>query len=435
MLQVGAASRVITNAIGRQVQGASVNQIAESIRDELEANALVVTDGTTTVVLISVDVAALEDDVMDAVRSQVASAVGVEPSDVIVTCTHTHAGPSVLPTSHFKTRDEAYLTSLATWCAEVAKSAKDRMTPARLRYQQGAAQLGFNRRCCWETGEHTMYRRGEPAMFTGIEGPVDPTHTAMLIEANDGSPIALVHANTAHPVNFYGCKFYSADYPGEARTIIRRVLGDLPVLYLNGPIGDIAQVDTYANGKGFTGEQTCVAMGALVAGTTLRLLNHAPLIAEPTFTHSYSDVVVERRLPDAKLVDEGNKLLARVDAGEQVSMWDIMWAHGRTLAAKRLPVGSKETMNVHALRLGELSIVTHPVELYCQFGIDLKRRSPAKMTVIADCSNGYSGYCPTFHGMLGGGYSGDALYWTRLAPDAGYRIVDEAARMLHAMWQ
>jgi len=37
--------------------------------------------------------------------------------------------------------------------------------------------------------------------------------------------------------------------------------------------------------------------------------------------------------------------------------------------------------------------------------------------------------------VLGGGYSGEPIWWTRLSPEAGYRIVDSAAKLMHQVWR
>lgn len=88
----------------------------------------------------------------------------------------------------------------------------------------------------------------------------------------------------------------------------------------------------------------------------------------------------------------------------------------------------------HAVRIGDLAIATHPFELYCQYQIDLKRRSPTESTVVFGITDGYAGYLPTLAGALGGGYSGVPLLWARFEPAVGCRFVDTAAAMLHSLW-
>lgn len=57
------------------------------------------------------------------------------------------------------------------------------------------------------------------------------------------------------------------------------------------------------------------------------------------------------------------------------------------------------------------------------------------MTAVVGLADGSHGYCPTMAGIIGGGYSGEPIFWTRLAENAGYKLVDEACRMLHALWR
>lgn len=436
MFEVGAARCDITPELGRPIQGASVAQVARSIRDPLEVNGVLLRGDHGAVVMLSVDVAALEDDVHRAIRIAVAEAVDLSEADVLVACTHTHSGPSVLPTAYGKPLDHTFLDHLPVSCAQVARQAYENARPALVRLGGGETLIGHNRRHCWADGEHTMHLpRRDFENFTGMEGPTDPRHTALLATDENGEPIAVIHGNTAHPTLFYGADFFSADYPGEARSILRRALApDLPVLYLNGPFGDIGPaIDRH--GVGVSRHARCVQIGAQLAGATLELVSNANPAQVRRLDHRLTTLDVPLRLPEPELVEAGRAVLTRVDAGDTVPMWDVMLSHGRVQAAERHGHRDHETLRLHVLRIDDLAIVTHPTELYCQFGIDLKRRSPAGHTVIADVTDGFSGYCPTLSGVLGGGYSAMPLGWTRLAPEAGYRLVDEAARVLHDLWR
>lgn len=432
-LEIGAAARNITNDPGRPVQGATTLSIAESVRDPLEANVVALRSGDVACVLVSLDLAALEADITDAARQRAADAIGVTAADIVITCTHTHTGPAVIGTNRRIGRDEPYLQTLIGWIVETVEAAWQNLKPAQLRIGAGHLTLGYNRRCCFADGAHEMGAKGHDD-FTGIEGPQDDSHSAWLAQTPDGEPIAVVHTNSAHPVNFYGQPFYSADYPGEARRLIRQTLGNVPVLYLNGPFGDI---NPFPHGKPhLKGERNVRAMGPRVAGETLRLIGCAEPTDDLKVAHTHTTLHIPRRFPPADEMQKAAAAIKQFDAGdESISNWDLLWAHGRVMLSERFANPSDELVELHALRLGDWALFTHPCELYCQFGIDLRRRSPARFTAIADATNGYSGYCPTYGALLGGGYSGDPIYWTRLAPEAGYRMIDEAAAMLHRMWR
>ena len=93
-----------------------------------------------------------------------------------------------------------------------------------------------------------------------------------------------------------------------------------------------------------------------------------------------------------------------------------------------------DTLPIHAIRIGDVALTTQPCELYCQFGLDIKRRSPAPITAVVGLADGYGGYCPTIYGILGGGYSGKPIYWTRLEQNAGYKIVETSGRLLNRIY-
>ena len=100
MLQIGTAWRVINNDTGRLVQGASVDNVADSIRDTCEANAVFLSNGAKAVLFVSCDVAGLEADVVRPAREAMGKVAGIPACNVIIAATHMHSGPSLLWTSN-----------------------------------------------------------------------------------------------------------------------------------------------------------------------------------------------------------------------------------------------------------------------------------------------------------------------------------------------
>jgi len=435
MLQIGAATCDITNELGTDIQGATVGGKARYIRDPLEANALYVGDDTTVILLLSCDLGGLEPPVNHAAREAVAEACGIPSRSVLIGATHT-GGPSVIPTNYRKAVDDAYLARLVGWLADAARRAVASAAPGVLRYGQGSARVGYNRRCCWADGSHTMSGDTSRGDFTGLEGPDDPTHTVLMAEDGRGRVQGLVHANTAHPCTFYGADFYSADYPGAARAYLRRALGaGLPVLYFNGAQGDIATEHLLEPGRLRESADCKLArLGHLVAGETLRLVHEAAPLQDPILAHDFEDVEVAVRLPSPGRLAWAEEVLATVDAGEDPRGMDVAKAHGARLLQERFGAQPSDVLPVHVVRVGGLALIAEPCELYCQYGLEIRRRSPAEVTAILGLTDGYHGYCPTPEAIQGGGYSGEPIYWTRLAADAGGRLVDAACRLAHRVW-
>jgi hypothetical protein len=436
MIKAGAAAKVINNSLGTPIQGATVSRIAESIRDDLEANALFLSDSSESILLVSCDLAGLLPEFVAPVRDAMGKAAGIDSRSIIIACTHTHSGPSLLPTNYLKDLDREYMKQLQVWLVELAREAVEAACPARIGIGLGKTQIGYNRRCCWEDGTHTMRGDINRPDFTGLEGPDDPQHLAFFAEDMDGKLIAIIHNNTSHPACFYGRDFYSSDFPGAARKYLRESLGNIPVLFLNGAFGDI-NIENMLSPRLHreTDEQKVFRTGHLMAGETLRLLHESEFQEDIILAHAYEDLHISVRLPDAEKADWAEKTLAPVDSGETIDPWDMLLAHGTALLMKEFADNPIDIVPVHVLRIGDTLLVTQSCELYCQFGIDIKRRSPSQHTAICSITDGYNGYCPTLSGVLGGGYSGEPIWWTRLSPEGGYQIVDCAARLMNQIWQ
>ena len=434
MIEAGAASAVINNELGTLIQGATVGGRAEFIRDDLEANALFLRREDQAALLVSCDLGGLEPEVTASARKRMAEAAGVPEDAVIVAATHT-GGPSVIPTNYLKPVDTDYLGRLQGWLADVAREAVASARPARVAWGVGEARVGYSRRLCWADGSHSMHGDASRPDFTGLEGPDDPQHLALLAEGLDGELIAVFHHNTAHPCTFYGASFYSADFPGEARKRLREALGEVPVVFFNGAQGDIgSRAQIAPNRRRETRDQELARCGCLLAGETLRLLHEASFHDDAPFAHRQRDLTLDVQLPTPERLEAATALLAQVDAGEKQYGMDVAMAHGARLLQDRFGEAPTDTLRLHALRLGDVALFTQPCELFCRFGLEIKRRAPAPIAAVAGLADGYHGYCPTTEAILGGGYSGAPLYWRRLSPQAGYRIVDVGVDMLCEVW-
>jgi hypothetical protein len=436
MLNFGAGHLEINNEIGRYIQAAGHEKRATAIHDDLEANALYLSDGSTNLLLISCDLAALEDEFVKPCCEAIAEHSQLNPSDIIIGCSHTHGGPCLLPTNRRMPVDDEYLNRLKGRLIELSKRVVDLAAPCSIAIGQGSAAIGFNRRCCWEDGSHTMHGDTRRKEFTGLEGPEDHAHTAVFVRNESGELAAVLHQNTSHPTAFYGSDVYSADFPGAARKWLRETLNEeMPVLFFNGAQGDISMEDQASPSKGSESRDQKVArLGHLMAGETLRLLHAAEFQDSPRLSHIHEELTLHVGQPDPARLDWARTTLEKFDQGEQMAGMDRIIAHGVALLDERYPAGSEESVSMHAFQIGELAIATQPFELFCQFGLDIKRRSPFPMNGIFGVADGFHGYCPTVYGSIGGGYSGEPIYWTRYLPDAGYRVVDKASEMLWKLW-
>jgi len=85
----------------------------------------------------------------------------------------------------------------------------------------------------------------------------------------------------------------------------------------------------------------------------------------------------------------------------------------------------------HVIRLGDIAIATNPFELYIDYGIRIKARSQAVLTLLVQLSCQNVGYLPTERGVKGGGYSADKFV---VGPKGGQILVNETVKTINELW-
>jgi hypothetical protein len=90
-------------------------------------------------------------------------------------------------------------------------------------------------------------------------------------------------------------------------------------------------------------------------------------------------------------------------------------------------------MELHVVRLGDVAICTNPFELYTDFGLAMKARSPALQTFVIQLA-GAGTYLPSARAVAGGGYSAIAES-NAVGPEAGQVLVDRTIAVLESLWQ
>ena len=98
--------------------------------------------------------------------------------------------------------------------------------------------------------------------------------------------------------------------------------------------------------------------------------------------------------------------------------------------ADTLPTYDKE---LHVLRLGDIAITTNPFELYLDWGVQMKARSPAQQTFVLQLTNGCGMYLPTALAIEGGSYSG-LPHVNKVGPDGGQILVDQTLKAMHSLF-
>ena len=149
---VGFARVDITPPLGTPLVGYFEERRAKGVLDNLEANALAVSDGERTAVLIAADLLGIEGVAFNAaLRGRIAASAHVPADAVHVHCTHTHTGPGAGKADAGRTDifegTDFYNEFLSSRLVDVARFALADISPASmLTGRAEAKRISFLRR-------------------------------------------------------------------------------------------------------------------------------------------------------------------------------------------------------------------------------------------------------------------------------------------------
>jgi neutral ceramidase len=418
--RAGAATSNITPPLGCPIVGGFAPFPATHVHDELHARCLVLDDGATKLVLVVCDLLGIDRQVSEEARALLKQDLGIPPENVLISATHTHSACSALGKdariiSH--TMDE-YQRFVARRIVDGVKRAVNLLRPAQIAWGTAEApQHVFNRR--WHMKPGTM----PPNPFGGIDqvkmnppagspnllepaGPTDPAIAFIALREPGGKPIAVYSTYSLHYVGGVGPGHISADYFGMYCDALARLLetqGQTPAfvaLMANGTSGDINNInfrkprskqEPYAQMK-FVAEDVAQTVHAALA--KLRYRDQVTLAAR------YREPDIATRQPTQELVAWAKKTLAERPRVPGKTDLTLVYAE-RTLRMAEHP--GKLKLPLQALRIGDVALGTMPCEIFCEIGLEFKKRSPLQPAWLVSLSHGYYGYLPTpRHHELGG---------------------------------
>jgi hypothetical protein len=218
-LRAGAAQVVITPPVGTFLEGYGARTSGSvGVHDDLHARAIVTDDGHTTAAIVACDLIGIDRRLAAEVRHLVEATTGIPGAHVMVTATHTHAGPVGLRNDQDGTLFDVTAPLIAGAVAEAHAS----MRPALLKAGAG----------CVET---VSQNRRHP------DGPTDDRLQVILFDDVEphGPPIGGIVNFACHSTVLYHTNMHiSADYAGHAVRSAQQLVG-APMLFLNGACGDV----------------------------------------------------------------------------------------------------------------------------------------------------------------------------------------------------
>ncbi len=475
-LKIGWAARDVTPD-RPVVLGAQFHmRISEGVDGPVTVTALALsTDGSSnnSVVFVACDVGGFrhkwydENDFFRLCREAIrARAPEIDFSRVILNATHTHTAPNTLinrfgeepPPDGVLTADEC-MDVLREGIAQTVVEAWNNRKPGGVSYGLGTAVVGHNRRATYFEedasrragavvgGFTRMYGDTNDPTFSHIEGYEDH-YVDLLYTWDEASNLTGVVVNLASPSQETEMAMYvSADFWHEIREEIRRRHGShIQILAQCSTAGDQsphrlwykAAEERMLKLRGLTMREE---IGRRVANAVDEVLPvaQASIETELRFEHLVTEIKLPRRMvSDEEAVavrDDLDKLEAEARAG--TNNYRIAQRARRVLERYEQQKQSPDMpMELHLIRLGDVAFATNRFELFLDYGIRIKARSPAVQTFLVQltANDGWDGtYLPSERAIANRGYGG-GVYDNEVGPEGGRVIVEETVKGLHELW-
>jgi neutral ceramidase len=365
---------------------------SEGAVHKLWAKALALEDEHhSRVVIVTLDLVTVPNNLGEKVAERVRERWGLPRERLMLNCSHTHAGPSLLPSSYGlpEAQGEAAVTvaeythRVTGAIVELVGAAIHDLAPARLSFGRGAAGFAMNRREPTPEGIKIGVNR---------DGPTDHDVPVLKVTGPDGRLRAVLFGYACHNTTL-GAKFHrlSGDYAGFAQIELEAAHPGATALFLQlcgadqnpYPRGTLELAEQHGKELAAGVEQVLAGKMRKVRAPVRAALDTTQLTFPP-----YSREIFEARLNDS------NRWKAQ-HARQMLRLYN----EGRPIRSIPYPV--------QVLRFGrDLTWVALGGEVVVDYSLRAKREFPGEETVVAGYSNDVMGYIPSLRVLREGGYEG-----------------------------
>jgi len=419
-IEAGFAEIDITPPLDLKIAGSLFPRDIEGLLDPLMAHAMVLRSGETTLAIVTCDLLVLSQETVASIRKDVERTIGIPGAHVAISATHTHTGPYTCTTFGCQP-DYSYVQALKKKIVQAVSGAHDACTPVEIGVATAFEdRISFNRRFVMKNGLVRTHPRPGSSEISHAEGPIDPQVGVICLKRLDG-PVAGFFVNFACHANVTRGNLISADYPGALSRALKRLEGDQCVtVFGNGASGNICQIDALDPDRDFNGSEYAGFMGEVLAERVVAACEHMAFSAEAELRVVTQNVELARRDPEA------TPYLGTMFAGETYAEVDELYDRLQEALRRTIAEHPTASLEIRAMSIGGAGILMVPVELFVEFGIELKKRSPLEPTFLVSHANGGFGYVPTRRAFERGGYEVRTGDYSQFVREAGDLIVEAA---------
>ena len=342
----GASMAPINPPMGSFIAGDRQDRHFTEVHDSLFAKAVVVSDGSEKVAIVTIDCIGLLKPEIDRIRGLVAAACDLKPDHLVVSSTHTHSGPDVVgiwgKDYTASGVDTAYISFLVKTAADQVIAADRDRVAVSLRSADGQFDA--------------------PWVENISDVELDRTVSVMQFRDQDGRSVATLTNFACHPTFLDAShSIVSADYPGYFYRDMNRSVGGVN-LFLQGAIGGWVQPE-----KGKPGLEGAEEAGAGLAAFVKSLIGGA---SDDRTTSGIRFKSVPLKLP---VENQGWKVLSQAGVIHRTFTDSV-------------------TTDLSIFSIGHAHFATHPGETNPWLGLETRKLMPEGTKFVMGLSQDALGY-------------------------------------------
>ena len=304
------------------------------------------------------------------VRAAIAEKYGISGEYVMLGGTHTHSAPA------YTYAGDEVKEYLAYWLEGVMTSVEMAMEdrkPAKMHLGRTETEdLNFVRRYWLENGELMTDTESSNLPIVGRESEADEEVQLVKFTREGEKDILMVNWQ-AHASTLGNTLNISSEWVGVMRDVVDEELG-CNTIYFQGACGNINAVSRIEGERRKTSPQEC---GQNVADFVIKAYRD-----ETTFSEVETGLIkVKQEIYMAKQ-KEGCE-------------------------------NKKNDLELNTISIGDLSVVTFPLEMFSVTGEQIKEQTPYKMTLLMGYTCGVQDYCPDEKAYENGGYEVTKCYFVK----------------------
>jgi hypothetical protein len=350
-------------------------------RQPAAARALVFSHGEVRAAVVVLDILAVSTDFAREFARAVEERVGIPADHVRVCATHTHSMPTFIFLRQWGGVPEAYRQrGIEQGVEAVARAWNDRAAATLL---VGSSRVeGGNSNRTVKRGQWRTDAEFGPGSDDSQRW-LDTMLHALVFERPAGKPPIIAYHFSAHPVCFQDTRS-GPDWPGVVADNCRQARGVEPI-FLQGHIGDVNPGDgtKWIGDLEPTARAVWAGLGRALDAAREVAVDRMVSVRRPLALPLDPDLQarwLEAYQADPAACTQG----AWVDAGFAAEWFDV------ARAVAEPPTVRPTTLS--ALRLGPVSMLFHPAELYSCYGLEIRRDAAAETTLCVGYTDDFVGY-------------------------------------------